>query len=98
MPVFIRPARVVVDEGASPAAVIAGVIVVAIVISGAAAIIADLVTALLILAAVAVAGSLTVLILVLRRTGMAVAVDHRPAPGEPRPVAAIPETTERRAI
>ena len=81
----------------SPLAAIAAVIALVLIVSGAAALIADLLTAILIALAVAVAGSLAVLVIVLRRTGMAVAVGHRPAVTGDRPPAAIPEP-ERRAI
>jgi len=95
VPVFIRPARVTIDEGGSPLAVVAGVIVLAAIISGAAALIADLLTAILIALAVAVAGSLAVLVIVLRRSGLG--LGQRPAPLEARPAAAISQP-ERRAI
>jgi len=95
MPVFIKPARVTIDEGGNPLAAIAGVIVLAAIISGAAALIADLLTAILIALAVAVAGSLAVLVIVLRRSGLG--LGQRPAPLEARPAAAIPQP-ERPAI
>jgi hypothetical protein len=95
MPTYIRPARVVVDEGSGHVAAIIAAIVLAVVVSGAAVLIADIVTALLIIAAIAVAGSLAVLVIVLRRTGLG--VDQRPPPPARRAPVAIP-VAERRAI
>lgn len=98
MPVFYRPGRVIIDDGGSPVAVIAGVAVLAVIVSGAAVLISDLITALLILAIVAVAGSSAVLVVILRRTGMAVAVDHRPKAESERQSPAAMTEPARRAI
>src|ERR1700727_1151922 len=88
MPTFIRPARVVVDEGNGHVAAIIAAIVLAGVVSSAAVLIADIVTALLIIAAIAVAGAVTGLVIVLRRTGLAVVRFHD-APAAPEPAAVI---------
>ena len=88
MPTFIKPARVVVDEGSGHVAAIIAAVVLAVVVSGAAVLIADIVTALLIIAAIAVAGAVTGLVIVLRRTGLAV-VHFHDAPAAPEPAAVI---------
>jgi hypothetical protein len=79
MPVFIRPARVAVDEGGSGVAAIAAVVAVAVIITAAAAVIADIITALAIAAVAAVLGSAGALVIVLRRNGVAL-VQRPPAP------------------
>lgn len=91
MPVFIRPARVVIDQGGSPAAAIAAIISLAVIGSAAAAVIADIIEALLITAVLAVLGSAGILAIVLRRHGVAL-VQRPPAAGRaaahPRPARA----------
>lgn len=71
MPTFIRPARVIVDEGGSGLAAIAAVVGLAVIITAAAAVIEDIITALAIAAVAAVLGSAGVLAIVLRRNGTA---------------------------
>lgn len=88
MPVFIRPARVVVEEGGGGLAAAAAVVALAVLISALGAIVADIVTALLISAAAAVLGSLGVLAIVLRRNG--VALVQRPAVVAPARARVLP--------
>lgn len=101
MAVFIRPARVIVEEGGSIWPAILAVVALAVVVSSAAAVVADIITALAIVTGVAVAGSLTVLAIVLRRNGVAV-VQFPPAPARvtvtARPAVAVPAISEPRAI
>jgi hypothetical protein len=93
MPVYHRPARVVIDEGGSPLAAIAAVIALAVIISAASAIITDVLTAILIALAAVVLGSLGVLAIVLRRGGVAI-TQPPPAPAR-APVPARPARAAR---
>jgi len=87
MTVFIRPARVIVEESGGLAAAIS-VVALAAVLSAASAIIADVLTAVLItMTALALAG-LGILAIVLRRHGLRAPLPPGPARAPVRPPAA----------
>jgi len=88
MAIFVRPARVTVEESDGGLAAAVAIVALAAVISSAAVIIADVLTAVLItMTALALAG-LGVLALVLRRDGLRAPLPPGPARASVRPPAA----------